>query len=347
MSNLTAVDADGHVIEKESDIRKYLAAPWNKRSTPLRPGDQPWDNYMFDHFVTERTWSKLSAREQVRRWDEILDQHQMEYAVCFPTGSGSVVRLQELKFQIAVARACNDQFAAEYNALSKRVKCVGVLPMRSPQAAAEELERAVTERGLIGFEILPVGLPVALGDSYYDPVYAAAQKYGAVLGIHGTRSWSRELGAEGLSTFAEVHAYAFTAGILLQFTSMICQGVPVRFPKLRFAFLEIGATWLPYYLDRLDEHWEKRAEIEMPLLEEKPSELVRKSPVYFSIEAGESQLPQAIDYVGADHFVYASDIPHWDCEFPENLEQLRAHTALSAEVKDKILSQNAKRLFDL
>ena len=37
-----------------------------------------------NHFVTERTWSKLSAREQVKRWDDILDEHQMEYAVCFP-----------------------------------------------------------------------------------------------------------------------------------------------------------------------------------------------------------------------------------------------------------------------
>ena len=101
--------------------------------------------------------------------------------------------------------------------------------MRSPQAAAEELERAVKELGIIGFEILPPGLPVALGDCFYDPLYAAAEKYGAVLGIHGTRNWSREFGAEGLNTFAEVHAYAFTAGILLQFTSMICQGVPVRF----------------------------------------------------------------------------------------------------------------------
>ena len=46
MSQLTAIDADGHVIEKESEIRKYLKAPWNQRSTALRPGDQPWDNYV-------------------------------------------------------------------------------------------------------------------------------------------------------------------------------------------------------------------------------------------------------------------------------------------------------------
>ena len=74
---------------------------------------------------------------------------------------------------------------------------------------------------------------------------------------------------------------------------------------------------------------------------------MRKSEVYFSIESGESQLAHTIEYVGAEHFVYASDIPHWDCEFPENLVQLRNHQALSVEVKEKILSKNAKRLFNL
>jgi hypothetical protein len=75
---------------------------------------------MFDRFVTERTWSGFSAREQVARWRDILDEHQIETAVCFPTGSGSVVRLQELPFQIAVAQACNDHFAAEYNGEVRR-----------------------------------------------------------------------------------------------------------------------------------------------------------------------------------------------------------------------------------
>ena len=109
--------------------------------------------------------------------------------------------------------------------------------------------RAVKELGIIGFEILPPGLPVALGDSFYDPVYAAAEKCGAVLGIHGARNWSREFGAEGLNTFAEVHAYAFTAGILLQFTSMICQGCRSVFPNFawrswRLARPGCRTTWI-------------------------------------------------------------------------------------------------------
>jgi hypothetical protein len=60
------------------------------------------------HLSIGTSLGKLSAREQIARWHELMDEHQIETAVCFPTGSGSVVRLQEVPFQIAVARACND-----------------------------------------------------------------------------------------------------------------------------------------------------------------------------------------------------------------------------------------------
>ena len=116
-------------------------------------------------------------------------------------------------------------------------------------------------------------------------------------------------------TFAEVHTVAFPVGIFQQFTSILFQGVPERFPKLRLAFLEIGCTWLPYWLDRMNEHWELRGNVETPDLKRPPSEVVRDRPMYFSVEAGETLLPETLKYLGDDHFVYASDIPHWDNGF--------------------------------
>ena len=89
-------------------------------------------------------------------------------------------------------------------------------------------------------------------------------------------------------TFTEVHTVAFPVGIFQQFTSILFQGVPERFPKLRLAFLEIGCTWLPYWLDRMNEHWELRGNVETPDLKRPPSEVVRDRPMYFSVEAGET-----------------------------------------------------------
>ncbi|MGN6718542.1 MAG: hypothetical protein ACTHLX_14235 [Candidatus Binatia bacterium] len=44
-------------------------------------------------------------------------------------------------------------------------------------------------------------------------------------------------------------------------------------------------------------------------------------------------------------FLYASDIPHWDNEFPHNLHDLQNHKQLSNEMKEKMLYKNTKELF--
>ena len=58
-------------------------------------------------------------------------------------------------------------------------------------------------------------------------------------------------------------------------------------------------------------------------------------------------LAATVDFVGAQHLVYASDLPHWDGEFPENLEEIRAADDLSVAVKRQILHDNAQQLFSL
>jgi predicted TIM-barrel fold metal-dependent hydrolase len=341
------IDADGHLLERDTDIRRYLGEPWNRRHTRLTPSDQPWDSELFETLGSRWYPRGAPPEEQVAAWLEVMDEHNIETAVLFPTGSGNIAKLREIDFQIALARAANDHFAREYNARSNRIKAVGVLPLGHPEAAAAELRRGVTELGLISFEILSMGLPFGLGDPIYEPVWQAAHELGVPLCVHGNRNSSAEVGGDRFRTFGEVHCYTFPAGMMLHFTSIMWNAIPLRYPGLKIAFLEIGATWLPYYLDRLDEHWEKRAKVEAPRLTQRPSEVFRESPLYVSLEAAESQLAATVAYVGDDHLVYASDIPHWDNEFPHNLDALWAHPALSRETKEKILYHNAAALFGL
>jgi predicted TIM-barrel fold metal-dependent hydrolase len=346
-TDLPAIDADGHIEERNEDIRKYLEPPWDRRNTPLRPVDQPWDQHLFGTLGRDEAFRAMDPATEVEAWLRIMDEHGMEQAVLFPTGSGNFAQNREVAYAAALCRAANNLFAKEYNAVSPRVQAVGVLPLQDVNEAVKELRRAVTELGLIGFEILPLGLPYGLGDATYDLLWAEAQRLGAVMCIHGQRQNSAAVGGDRFRTFGETHCYAFTAGLLLHFTSVMWNAVPLRFPGVKIAFLEIGATWLPYYLDRLDEHWEKRGEIEAPHLTKKPSALFRESPIYVSLEAEEGLLAATIDYVGDDHLVYASDIPHWDTEFPKNLIGLREHPDLSRETKEKLLYRNAQALFGL
>src|SRR5262249_11766947 len=51
--------------------------------------------------------------------------------------------------------------------------------------------------------------------------------------------------------------------------------------------------------------------------------------------------------VGDDHFLYASDVPHRDGEFPKNLKYLWNHPDLSQKTKEKIAYHNGKEYFQL
>ncbi len=50
---------------------------------------------------------------------------------------------------------------------------------------------------------------------------------------------------------------------------------------------------------------------------------------------------------GDDILVFASDFPHWDAEYPDNLHAIRRRDDLSAESKRKLLRENAMRLYSL
>jgi predicted TIM-barrel fold metal-dependent hydrolase len=339
------IDADGHVFEKQPEIRRYLEPPYDQRTGGLLPGGLPWDVDLFASLAS-RPMRKGNAKRQTEIWLRLMDKESVETAVLFPTGTAGVVRIPEPGYAPAVARATNNHLANDYGSRSPRLRPVGVLPPQEPQAAVEEMRRAVTDLGLLSFELPATGLPMPLGDRFYDPIYVEAERLGVPLCIHGSRD-PETVGGQGLKTFSEIDCYAFVASGLLQFTSVPINAVPLCFPKLKLAFLEFGATWPPFYLDRMDEPWELRGSAETPWLTMRPSKAFSDCPIYVSIEAKETLLAPCLDLLGDDKFLFASDFPHWDAEFPKNLRRLRREKVLAEETKAKLLHDNAKTLFGL
>jgi len=43
---------------------------------------------------------------------------------------------------------------------------------------------------------------------------------------------------------------------MLASLNFCADGVLEKFPKLKVAYLESGCGWLPFWLERMDEHWE-------------------------------------------------------------------------------------------
>src|SRR5207237_975046 len=115
---------------------------------------------------------------------------------------------------------------------------------------------------------------------------------------------------------------------------------------LKLAFLEAGCTWVPYFMDRMDEEFEFR-HVEAPLLTKKPSAYVKSSNIFVSCEPEETLLPETMRIVGSDSIIYASDFPHWDGSFPESLFELEAREDLTDDQKHAILVDNPNRLYGL
>jgi hypothetical protein len=85
---------------------------------------------------------------------------------------------------VAMARACNDRLARLASAQPERFAGFAHLPMRSPGAAADELERAVRDLGLKGALINGTINGRFLDHPDFEPVLARAERLGVPLYIH-------------------------------------------------------------------------------------------------------------------------------------------------------------------
>ena len=160
-----------------------------------------------------------------------------------------------------------------------------------------------------------------------------------------------EVQPDALLLIAGDHLEGFFLNCVAPFTVFLAEQASGTFAGRHWSYpvaTELALALVEEGLEAgFDLAYSQEAELETPLLKVKPSQVVRQSNIWFSIEAGEGLLPEAVDYVGDGHFIYASDIPHWDNEFPKSLHEVIDHPGLSIETKEKILHRNAAELFAL
>jgi predicted TIM-barrel fold metal-dependent hydrolase len=103
-----------------------------------------------------------------------------------------------------------------------------------------------------------------------------------------------------------------TAGAAVRhaFTSLFQFGVFDLFPELRVVVLESGASWIGYWLDRMDSVYATPQGKTVPLRRE-PSAYFRRQ-CWISADPDETTLAAIMPIVGADRFFWASDFPHPD-----------------------------------
>ena len=333
------IDADGHVTETWEQIARHLDEPYRKRplQTPFFPQDG-WDRRLIG---TKGNWAGDG-----KSWTEALDAGGMAMAVLYPTLGLFLPFLRDAEWAVALARAYNTMLYKDLTSQSPRLRGVALLPLQDPAASARELERCVSELGFVG-GMLSADSYYLLGHERFDPIYATAQRLRVPITVHAAGTDMNAVGHEPFPKFIQAHTVSHAFAQLRQITSMMFEAVPVRFPDLALAYLEAGCGWIPYFLQRMDEEYEKRGHVEAKRLTASPTEIVRSHAIYFSCEADEPLLPQAIAYVGADRIMYASDFPHWDHSYPKSVKELADRPDVSDEDKRKVLATTARKFYKI
>ena len=362
------IDADGHILESNPE-----AINWEEWIEPAfkekAPKNVPFNTGGGRFYVDGRIWpaptpgghSVAGGKELVDlhrsrsgMWDPHLrmkdmDQEGIEISVLFGgTVQASNCWFHDQELAAAICRAYNNWLANYCKPYPKRLKGVAALPVRNVEAAISELNRVMTELGFVGTGCPPIpGFGKNWDDPSFDPIWREAERLGAPVCIHTSSSGYGNgiTGAEQFDNKFYVNLIAHPYEQMVAMSTFTCGGAMERFPKMKVAFLEAGAGWIPFWMDRLDARYEVMGHTVQA--KTKPSELLLSGQCWFSAGGEESILPTIIDKLGEDHVVYASDYWHFDAEFFGSVAQIRDNPSLSASAKRKMLGENAVRLFGL
>lgn len=275
------------------------------------------------------------------------DREGIDEMVLFPSLGLGTTGIEDPTFAVDFAGVYNRYVARFCKGGEGRLFGVAVLPLQDIAASVQALHDA-RDLGLVAAVIPPALRDKNLDHPDLDPVYATAADLGLPLGVHGAPGVHLpKIGVDRFTNYIQVHCISFPFDQMTAMTALISGGVFDRHPKLRVAFLEAGATWLPFFLDRLHEHWEKRGDWISNGWQRDPRSYLESGNVWISCEPGETLLPAVVDALGDDYLLYASDYPHWDSEFPDSAKNLRERADLRPATREKILGGNAQRLFGI
>jgi hypothetical protein len=339
-----AIDCDIHPRAPSPRVLStYMDAHW--RDTIELRGIDTWDSiaYPANAPLTSRPdWRAAGAdADPAKTAAATLDRFGFAHAICNPLFPLQTFRDENLG--AVFARALNDWLAAEWLGKDPRFKGSAVLPIQSAARSVEEIERLAGDKRFVQVMMLAMG-EHPLGRSMYWPIYAAAERHGFTIGIHAGSSYHHATTGSGWPTYYLEDYAAQALGFHSQLASLICEGVFVKYPKLKVVLIESGVTWLPPCLWRLSKFW-RGVRNEVPWIDRSPEEYVRDH-VRLTLQPFDG--PPSAAHIGRildqlqcdDMLLFSTDFPHWQFDGEALLP-----AGIPAALRRKILIDNPKATY--
>ena len=362
------LDSDIHIIEPPDLWARYIDAPF-KHQAPR--GFADWvldlrieiDGKLMPANVTysaeARGRSAQRDRErfrpfQERGWSaeaqlEAMDQEGIDVAVVYPTRGlfAQGIDGMEPKLAAAIARAYNNWLYDFCAVNPQRLIGAGMISPFEIDDAVAEAKRAVKELGFKGIFLRPN--PVNgrnWHDPYYEPLWGQLEALDVPLGFHeGLGAHLPQVGDRFGRNVMLRHTVCHPGEQMLAAVSFCGGGILERHPRLRVAFLEGNASWVPFLLWRMDEHYEWLGDVFARDLSMEPSEYFKRQ-CFVSVECDEEPIKGVFDLMGVANVVFSTDFPHPDCKYPRAVARF-LELPLPDAAKRAILWDNCARYYGL
>ena len=360
------VDADGHVLEPPDLWERHIDPEFRHQAPrgfgvmsvevlghqmPDIPGGVPQGSPDYSAGPNAR-YGPAAARDfdPVSQL-EAMDVEGIDLAVLYPSRGLYAASVDGMPPRLsgAICRAYN-RWLAEFCAHAPgRLLGAGMVTLHDPDVAIAEAVFAVEQLGMRAVFIRPN--PVngrTIDHADFDGLYSEIERLGVPLATHeGAGVKLEQFGHGRYDKLFKLHVMCHAVENMGACLDLIVGGVLERHPRLRVAFLESGAGWAPWWLERMDEHFEGYfGPRDAPYLRMEPSAYFRRQ-CYISTEVDERYTVHVIEAFGEGGVTLGSDYPHADGKYPHAIEEFLAVQELSAEQKRKILWDNPVRLYGL
>ncbi len=366
------IDADSHVLEPADMWQKYLEPKYRRfapahavgyRGNPpgfflnIKIGGSVMPTFQMPE-VVQMPGLEEAYGDYMRRgfgpdcYATALDRTGMDFMVLYPTIGLYATAVPGLSAEVAAAyrRAYNNWLYDFCKAAGPKFIGAGSVDLRDPVEAAREAHRCVRELGFkaITFNPEPVN-DVALHDRFYDPLWQAASELGVPVGVHVAGGTAlHQVGIDYFPQWGDGRGLcAFTIGNMIACLSFVSGGILERFPELKVVFLESGAGWPAFWLERIQAGVQgANRGGKVYGLSESPIEYFQKQ-CFISADPDDPGIAQVAAVIGDDNIVTATDFGHMEGKgYIRALDDILA-LELSAETKRKIMWDNAARLYNL
>ena len=348
------IDGDGHINDHAcgEEIANYM--PAGNRMAKLFP---EFDHLHFRYLKQNR---RATGNPSADDWSRFLDQTGIAWTVLYPTAGLAVGRIMAPDWAVIACQAYNNWLQEKFLSRNSRLRGMALIPFQDSEAAVLELRRAVRDLGMLGGMLPSNGEAIQghLGSKLYWSLYEEAEKLGCALAVHV--GCLHHMGLDSFATYYPAHALGHPFSLMIQCAGMLAHGVFDRFPNLRVAFLEGGASWIPFMMDRLDRSYHDGhkqldrdgALIGGPQEDEKASDYFKKQlrygRIYVGFDCDDDGLNTAVEKGGRQSFLFGSDFPHevFDAaKCRHEIDELLARDDLTQDDKEAVLGGNALRFY--